>query len=96
MPHRPLALLALFLPLLLAACASTTVKKDPGQHDRGIRYYRPKPHLLIQSTLDKPGETVAVSLEYLPAFAEEYSIHIRTGIGTNKSPGRWPAWKATR
>ena len=27
-------------------CTSTTVKQNPGPHDHGFRFYRPKPYLL--------------------------------------------------
>src|SRR5262249_39679110 len=39
-----------FLVAAVAAvgCASTVVKKDPGSHTRGVRFYRPKPYLLLQ------------------------------------------------
>ena len=79
------ATLSLFIPLCLAACASTTVKKDPGPHDHGIRYYRPKPYLLVQPPAAGSDEYVVLSIQYLPDFSEEYAIHIRTGIGKNKT-----------
>lgn len=69
--------------LCLVACASTTVKKDPGPHDRGVRYYRPKPYLFLEPALGKSDELVTMSLQYLPDFAEEYSIHVRAGVGKN-------------
>jgi hypothetical protein len=81
--HR--SLIALVIPLLGVACASTTVKKDPGQHDRGIRYYRPKPYLLLTPTSGAGDDQVSISLQYLPDYSEEYSIHIRAGIGKNKT-----------
>lgn len=80
-----------FVPFFLTACATTNVKKNPGPHDHGFRYYRPKPYLLIQPTLpgtaDKfaPDELVSISLAWLPDFSEEYSIRIRAGMGTNKT-----------
>jgi len=79
------AVLALAIPLIGIACASTTVKKDPGQHDRGIRYYRPKPYLLLTPTSGAGDDQVSISLQYLPDYSEEYSIHIRAGIGKNKT-----------
>ena len=83
--------------LLLALAASigctprTIVRQNPGPNDTGIRYYRPKPYLVVQphpaietsgTRLDK---YVDVSLAYLPDFSEEYSIHVRSGLGTNKT-----------
>lgn len=69
--------------LVFPGCASTKVIRNPGPKDHGIRYYRPKPYLLL-----KPGATagtVDVSLTYLPDYNEEYSIQIRAGVGTNKT-----------
>ena len=88
---RWLALLAALMPFFLSACASTTVKKDPGPHDRGIRFYRPKPYLLLEPTLPEKespyaaGELVAISQQWLPDFSEEYSVHVRGGLGVNKT-----------
>lgn len=68
---------------------STRVIKNPGDCDRGIRYYRPKPYLSVKPLINKAGEPVTgfVSLEQvvLPDFSEEYSIHIRTGLGSNNT-----------
>lgn len=66
---------------------STRIVKNPGDRDRGVRYYRPKPYLFVKPLINKAGEPVSgfVSLEQivLPDFSEEYSIHVRTGLGTN-------------
>ncbi len=82
---KPVGLLTILVPLLLAACASTTVKSNPGKHDKGIRYYRPKPYLVITQAKDQPDRYVDIKLEYHPDFTEEYSIHVHTGIGKNKT-----------
>src|SRR5262245_13409756 len=86
--RRVLTLLCV-LPIFVTACASTTVKRHPGKHDNGIRYYRPKPYRLVQPANLKEGtpskDFVAVSLEYMPDFTEEYSIHIRAGLGINNT-----------
>jgi hypothetical protein len=74
-----------------------TVRKDPGPHNAGIRYYRPKPYLLIEpvgaavtvadenkkpvSTTIPSDEFVSISLDYLPDFSEEYAITVRPGLG---------------
>ena len=82
------------LLLVLFVCASTgcvlprtTVVKNPGNRDNGIRYYRPKPYLLVKPMLATDGTPVPgyVSIETttLPDFSEEYSIHVRTGLGNN-------------
>ena len=39
--------------LMQVGCATTVVKKDPGSHDKGIRFYRPKPYLLIQPAIEQ-------------------------------------------
>jgi hypothetical protein len=84
--------------LLLAALCTTScmgclprtlVKKNPGPDDCGVRYYRPKPYLMVKPAVNKNGEPVPgyVSLEptTLPDFSEEYSIHIRPGLGSNET-----------
>jgi len=71
----------------------TTVHKSPGPHDKGIRFYRPKPYLLVKPYEEKgtdgvlraSKEAVQVSMEWLPDFSEEYSIQVRTGLGTNET-----------
>jgi len=68
--------------------------KNPGPKDTGIRYYRPKPYLLVTpgtevaETADGKSKTttvvdkvVSLTLQYMPDFSEEYSIHVRTGFG---------------
>ena len=72
-------------PLVLTACATTTVTKNPDDCDRGIRYYRPKPYLLIQPADHRSDEFVSISLQYLPDFSEEYSIRVRAGLGINET-----------
>jgi len=78
-----------------AGCLPRTfVRKDPGPRDRGIRYYRPKPYLMVkplvtQSSDDAPGELkpgfVSIETVMLPDFGEEYSIQIRSGLGVNET-----------
>ena len=77
--------------------------------DTGIRYYRPKPYLLVEpaesevtntgaKTITKTpsDEFVKVSLEYLPDFSEEYSIDVRPGLGTaNVSVKLEQGWNLT-
>ncbi len=83
------------------------VRKSPGPADTGIRYYRPKPYLRIEpagqvategkkSTVTPSDEYVAISLEYLPDFSEEYSIDVRPGLGSaNVSIGLADGWNLT-
>lgn len=74
-------------------CASTTVRKNPGPHDHGVRYYLPKPYLLVKTatTTDKDGKVtphpnmVDIELQMKPDFSEEYSVHVRAGMGINKT-----------
>ena len=67
----------------------TTFTKNPGPRDHGIRYYRPKPYLFVRPlVIPKKGpssDLVELEIEYLPDFSEEYSIHIRSGGGVNKT-----------
>lgn len=60
------------------------VRQNPSANDTGIRYYRPKPYLLI-AALDKDTaaspDYVSITLDYLPDFSEEYSIDVRPGLG---------------
>jgi hypothetical protein len=87
------------IALAVTGCLPRTfVKKDPGPHDRGFRYYRPKPYLMVKplefvvksnegKTLSGSVEPNYVSIEQvmLPDFSEEYSIHIRSGLGVNNT-----------
>lgn len=82
------------LPICLILCSvfcltgcllpRTTVVKNPGPKDKGVRYYRPKPYLLLKPSESKEGY-VDVSMQYLPDFEEEYSIRVCTGLGTNET-----------
>jgi hypothetical protein len=59
---------------LLAGCSSVAVIKNPGPGDTGIRFYRPKPYLLV-TPADATGRMVKLKIEYLPDYSEEYSVH---------------------
>ena len=63
-------------------CARTEVHKNPCANDTGLRFYRSKPYLKVAP---EAGDTtkVAITLEYLPDFSEEYSVEAHTGIGSN-------------
>jgi hypothetical protein len=68
-------------------CASTTVVSNPGPDDCGFRYYRMKPYLLVQANSGQhtnPG-TYTLSIQALPDYTEEYSIHIHPGFGINNT-----------
>ena len=84
--------LGMCLLLLVTGCMPrTVVRQNPGPDDRGVRYYRPKPYLLVQPTpvnedaAVRHDKYVQISLDYLPDFSEEYSIDVRTGLGRNKT-----------
>ena len=88
-------LVSLAILVLVAGCLPTVrVCKHPGIDDQGIRYYRPKPFLLVTPVESKTkvsgkefievtttGEYVQIQLEYLPDFSEEYSITVTPGLG---------------
>lgn len=71
----------------------TVIRKDPGPHDKGVRFYRPKPYLLLSPLEEKDvagnitasREKVKITLEWLPDFSEEYSIDVRPGLGSNNT-----------
>ena len=62
--------------LLLGGCSSVNVVKNPSAGDNGIRYYRPKPYLLV-TPADATGRMVKMEILQLPDYCEEYSIHPR-------------------
>lgn len=89
-----LALVLWCISVGLGCAPRVRVKSNPGPHDQGIRYYRPKPYLLISNVAEgvpnengKPGRAVLddryvdIQLQYLPDFEEEYAIDVRTGFG---------------
>ncbi len=61
---------------VVTGCASVKVVRNPGEGDNGVRFYRPKPYLLV-TPADPTGRLVNMKLEYLPDFNEEYSAHIQ-------------------
>ncbi len=67
--------------IALIGCARTSVKKVTSDDQQGVRYYRPKPYLLIAPDPDK--DKVLIKIEHLPDFSEEYAIRVRAGTGTN-------------
>lgn len=87
-----------FFTSAIACTPRVRVLANPTPHDKGIRYYRPKPYLLISSgtasvTVSEKDKTVTtkstpdpryvnIQLVYLPDFEEEYAIDVRTGFGT--------------
>ncbi len=60
--------------VLLGGCSSVNVVKNPSPADNGIRYYRPKPYLLV-TPADATGRMVKLEVLQLPDYCEEYSIH---------------------
>lgn len=70
----PKAVMICLFAGLLTGCSSVAVIKNPSVSDTGIRYWRPKPYLLV-TPADATGRMVKLKLEYLPDYSEEYSIH---------------------
>lgn len=78
---------------LVGCTPRVRIRQSPGPRDTGIRYYRPKPYLLIEpaeivttvgetATTSPSQEFVSITLDYLPDFTEEYSINVSSGLGT--------------
>ena len=99
MKRHGICLLCLTLTaVVLAGCnPRIRVRKSPGPRESGIRYYRPKPYLLVTpadaslTVVESKTETrtpslsdefVSIELQYLPDFAEEYALDVRPGLGT--------------
>lgn len=79
------ALTLMSLTAIQSGCTpKIVVRQHPTADDQGIRYYRPKPYLLI-SALSKDAaassDYVSITLDYLPDFSEEYSINVKSGFG---------------
>jgi hypothetical protein len=69
---------------LLGCTPRVIVRQSPTADDKGIRYYRPKPYLLVsalQKDTTASPDYVSITLDYLPDFSEEYSINVRPGLG---------------
>ena len=62
--------------ILVTGCTSVKVIRNPDEGDTGIRFFRPKPYLLV-TPADPTGRLVNLKLEYLPDFNEEYSAHVK-------------------
>lgn len=73
-------LIMLAVIFVTAGCARVTVHRVKGESDykQGLRFYRPRPYLLV--TQDNQGK-VLTSLIYLPNLAEEYVARVRSGWG---------------
>ena len=57
-------------------CLRSRWSANPDDGDTGVRFYRPKPYLLV-TPADPTGRLVNMKLEYLPDFNEEYSAHVK-------------------
>lgn len=87
-------LVACVAGLAFAGCTSVVVKKDPGDHDKGFRYYMPKPYLFIgpttTTTTEKEGakstttKPVTIEIKHLPDYEEKYSVRLKPGVGKGK------------
>ena len=75
--------------ILVTGCTSVKVIRNPDEGDTGIRFFRPKPYLLV-TPADPTGRLVNMKLEYLPDFNEEYSAHVRVrkaSVRTSRTAG---------
>ncbi|MFM7169022.1 MAG: hypothetical protein ACKO3T_27610 [Planctomycetaceae bacterium] len=83
----------LLLSLFLGCTPGIRVIKNPGDDDKGVRYYRPKPYLMVTSaqitketsgvkTTETDPRSVIIEVKYLPDFSEEYSINTTPGLGS--------------
>ena len=86
----------LLLAIVCGCNPRVSVVQNPGPMNRGIRYYRPKPYLLIapagttseiagnvsKRVTEPSDQFVSIQLQYLPDFNEEYAINVRSGLGT--------------
>lgn len=84
------ALRIVVLAVLCSGCLPrTTIHRNPGKLDHGVRFYRPKPYLLIKQAVDTSGNEkpgfVTLEMVTMPDFSEEYSIHVSSGLGTNNT-----------
>lgn len=80
--HMSRVLALVFLALSPAGCAPFTVTRvqTPADHTEGIRFYRPRPYLLVTATDKGPAVTVVS----LPDPNEEYVIRLRQGLGASQ------------
>lgn len=86
MPAR--ALFRLFLALVAAApggCSFTKVVKDPDDKDKGFRFYKSKPYLMVKPIDGASPNMYSVELQHHADYSEEYSAHIYSGLGTNNT-----------
>lgn len=65
------------LLMSIVGCSSVQVTKDPDERSSGIRFYRPKPYLMV-SPADPTGRMVKMKLHYLPDYSDgEYLVKVR-------------------
>ncbi len=71
-----------FLALSLAGCTPFTVTRlhAPEDDTEGIRFYRPRPYVLVTATDKGP----AVAVVSLPDPSEEYVIRHKQGLGSSQ------------
>jgi hypothetical protein len=70
------------LIFLMVSCASVEITRitPENPYKKGIRFYRPYPYLWV--TKDKDGKNLECKIIYLPNKNEEYTIKVKSGIGT--------------
>lgn len=84
MPNQMLMLTVVCCLVISGCFPGVKVRKNPGPKDTGVRYYRPKPYLLLSPVAEGEDndQHVAISLVYLPDYSEEYSINVKPGFGS--------------
>jgi hypothetical protein len=88
-----LLLLSIIALVICSGCARVVVKRNPKPCDEGLRFYRPKPYLVVSQV--EGG--ITMEIKYLPDFAEEYSIRMTPGINatTTFNPKLTDGWNLT-
>jgi hypothetical protein len=90
---RAVILIAMIVLGAVGCAPRVRVLAHPQVNDPGIRYYRPKPYLLVSNVAQVVAENgkptravldehyVQIQLQYLPDYSEEYAIDVRSGLG---------------
>ena len=75
-----LGVVILIIGMTVGCAPRVKIVKNPSDCDEGVRYYRPKPYLLITPS-EKVDQSVQIALQYLPDFSQEYAVNVRPGLG---------------
>lgn len=94
MNSRIAGLLLVSVIICVGCTPGVKIRKNPDDTDTGVRYYRPKPYLVVKPS---QAEKVSLEIEYLPDFSEEYSVNVRPGLGqANVSLSLENGWNLTQ